>query len=425
MAVKLYNDTDIQNIADSIRAKNGSGSTYKVSEMSVAINGLEVLNGETVSITPSTSAQTITPSSGHNGITEVNVAAVTSSIDSNIQAGNIKKDVSILGVTGTLNEGITPTGELAITSNGTYNVIDYASANVNVPEKQLGTKTITANGTYKATDDNLDGYSEVEVATSGVNIDDYFRDTLTAGTYNYPGYIAAIKKIKSPLVISGSNASYMFGYSKLDELPVINTSSVTNMSQMFQYSAATTLDLSSFNTSNVTNMRRMFYNSKATTLDLSNFDTSKVNDMYGMFDGCKVTTLDLSNFNTSNVNDMEYMFNNSKVTTLDLSNFDTSKIKYISDIFSSCWDLTNIIGCLQNLGQAYDTSKNANYSYYTLSLSNSNSLTHDSLMNIINGLYDIATKGVKTQSLVLGSTNLAKLTAEEIAIATNKGWSVS
>lgn len=31
----------------------------------------------------------------------------------------------------------------------------------------LGTKTITSNGTYKATDDNLDGYSEVEVAISG------------------------------------------------------------------------------------------------------------------------------------------------------------------------------------------------------------------------------------------------------------------
>ena len=242
----------------------------------------------------------------------------------------------------------------------------------------------------------------------------------------------------------------MFAYSKLDEIPVINTSSVTNMSQMFynsktttldlsgfdtgkvtnmsamfDSSAATTLDLSSFNTSNVTNMRRMFYNSKATTLDLSGFDKSKVDDIYGMFDGCKVTTLDLSNFNTSNVNDMEYMFNNSKVTTLDLSNFDTSKIKYISDIFSSCWDLTNITGCLQNLGQAYDTSKNANYSYYTLSLSDSNSLTHDSLMNIINGLYDIATKGCNAQKLILGTTNINKLTSEEIAIATEKGWTVS
>ena len=75
-------------------------------------------------------------------------------------------------------KGITPTKELAITSNGTYNVIDYASANVNVPQKQLGTKTITANGIYKAIDDNLDGYSEVDVETSGVDINDYFVTTI-------------------------------------------------------------------------------------------------------------------------------------------------------------------------------------------------------------------------------------------------------
>ena len=46
-------------------------------------------------------------------------------------------------------------------------------------------------------------------------------------------------------------------------------------------------------------------------------------------------------------------------------------------------------------------------------------------MNVINNLYDIATKGCKSQSLQLGSDNLAKLTEEEIAIAINKGWTVS
>ena len=57
---------------------------------------------ETKTITPTTSQQTITPTSGKMGISEATVEAVTSSIDQNIQAGNIKKDVSILGVTGTL-----------------------------------------------------------------------------------------------------------------------------------------------------------------------------------------------------------------------------------------------------------------------------------------------------------------------------------
>jgi len=63
------------------------------------------LKGETKTVTPTTSQQTITPSSGKNGITEVTVEAVTSSIDANITASNIKKNVEILGVTGTLEEG--------------------------------------------------------------------------------------------------------------------------------------------------------------------------------------------------------------------------------------------------------------------------------------------------------------------------------
>lgn len=59
-----------------------------------------VLDGETVSVTPTTSAQTITPTAPKNGITEVSVAAVTAAIDANIIAGNIKNGVEILGVMG-------------------------------------------------------------------------------------------------------------------------------------------------------------------------------------------------------------------------------------------------------------------------------------------------------------------------------------
>lgn len=40
MALKLYSDTDIQNIANAIRAKNGSSDTYKVSEMATAIQNI-------------------------------------------------------------------------------------------------------------------------------------------------------------------------------------------------------------------------------------------------------------------------------------------------------------------------------------------------------------------------------------------------
>jgi len=103
---------------------------------------------------------------------------------------------------------------------------------------------------------------------------------------------------------------------------------------------------------------------------------------------------------------------------------DLSKVTNVLQMFLTCYALTTL-GGFQNLGMAYDTNQNANYNYYTLALSDSTKLTHDSLMNVINNLYDIATKGCNAQQLILGSTNLAKLTAEEIAIATNKGWTVS
>ena len=57
-----------------------------------------VLQNKTV--TPTTSQQTITANVGYDGLGTVTVAAVTAAIDANIVAGNIKKDVEILGVTG-------------------------------------------------------------------------------------------------------------------------------------------------------------------------------------------------------------------------------------------------------------------------------------------------------------------------------------
>ena len=49
---------------------------------------------------PSVNQITVTPPTGYFGLSSVTINAVTSSIDSNIQAGNIKSGVSILGVIG-------------------------------------------------------------------------------------------------------------------------------------------------------------------------------------------------------------------------------------------------------------------------------------------------------------------------------------
>ena len=46
MALKLYNESDIQDIADSIRAKNGTQNTYKVSQMADAIDEIPSGGGD-------------------------------------------------------------------------------------------------------------------------------------------------------------------------------------------------------------------------------------------------------------------------------------------------------------------------------------------------------------------------------------------
>ena len=48
-------------------------------------------------------------------------------------------------------------------------------------------------------------------------------------------------------------------------------------------------------------------------------------------------------------------------------------------------------------------------------------LSQEVLLRFINNLVEVTT----SPTLKLGATNLAKLTEEQIAIATNKGWTVT
>ena len=176
-------------------------------------------------------------------------------------------------------------------------------------------------------------YTKMYITAFGGDINEYFSDTISGGSSSSPGFLKTIKKMRSPLTINGTDASYMFYNCNLEELPQIDTSNVTNMKYMFTRSTATTLDLSSFNTSKVTNMSNMFANSAATTLDLSNFDTSNVTNISSMFASSAATTIDLSNFDISKATSTISMFENSKVTTLDIRNFDFTNVIYYNDMF--------------------------------------------------------------------------------------------
>lgn len=175
-----------------------------------------------------------------------------------------------------------------------------------------------------------------------------------------------------------------------------------------------------------TNTSNMFRSCKqATILDLRNLDLSRSNTMANMFTDCSnLTNIDLSDLDISEVTTMIAMFSGcTKLTDINLSNLSAEKVINVNNMFTNCTSLENIIG-FPNFGKGYLTTTAANSTAYALNLSASSNLTYDSLMNVINSIYDIASAGCKTQKLILGN-NLEKLTQEEIQIATDKGWTVS
>lgn len=182
-----------------------------------------------------------------------------------------------------------------------------------------------------------------------------------------------------------------------------DTANVIDMSGMF-YDCYLLTNIPLFDTSKVTKMSEMFYYcTKLTTVP--RFDTSKVTNMSDMFRSCS-NLATVPQLDTSNVTNMETMFYNcTKLTTVP--RFDTSKVTNMNYMFSNCG----------NLEEIHMININAN-----LDISASTKFTREALLEIIGNL-KAQTSGTKT--LTMGATNLAKLTDEDKAIATNKGWTLA
>ena len=205
-----------------------------------------------------------------------------------------------------------------------------------------------------------------------------------------------------------TSMGFMFeGCSSLTSIPLLDTTNVTNMSNMF-YDCKLLTTIPLLNTSKVINMSNMFYGCTSLT-SIPLLDTSNVTDMRNMFYNCTSLT-SIPQLNTSNVTTMYQMFNScSSLTSIPL--LDTSYVNDMNYFFG--W---SNIDTLTDLGGF----KNLSISITSYFLDVCPNLTVESLMNVINNLATVSGK-----TLSFGSTNLNKLTAEQIAIATAKGWTLT
>jgi len=101
-------------------------------------------------VSPTTETQTILPTEGFDGFKKVEVDAVNAEIDSNITAENIKKDVTILGVTGLYEAPTIPEyeGNYEVTENNITlattgkQLTDDITVNIEIPENPLDNATV-------------------------------------------------------------------------------------------------------------------------------------------------------------------------------------------------------------------------------------------------------------------------------------------
>jgi hypothetical protein len=195
----------LTDVATSIKNKKGTTDKIPAEKFDTEIAGIDTLNGEDIIVTPTTKSQEITPSEGKNAITKVNVEAVTSDIDSNIVSNNIKKGVTVLGVEGTLEENIvkptqdktvapaineqtvTPDAGYELTSVTVEAVTSDIDSNIQPENIKKDTTILGITGTLEGTE-NLDT-ELAEQDTAVENLNDNIQDTILA-TYNFkPEYV--------------------------------------------------------------------------------------------------------------------------------------------------------------------------------------------------------------------------------------------
>ena len=364
------------------------------------INDINIeLQDKSITVTQN-GTQTVTPDTGYNALSSVEI---TTQFDGNLVGLDSSQATSV--------------GSSEITSRFLKSItsIDFANTNFSTYSYMFASMSalVRIGGTFDCT---------------GKTVSSMFRGCSS---------LAAI-----PTLTNTGNAlsmDYMFaGCKAITSIPLIDTSSVTSAQHMFSNCSALTT-IPALNMSNAHSFQNMFYKCSALTniqIPSIGATTDAQNGHYYMFYDCSslISTPSIDISGTTTLYGMFY--NCSSLVTINFVNTsNASTIKVLYNAFYGCTSLRTING-------AIDVGANTNWTgvfggdantYTTLleevrikklkvgwNISYLINLSHDSLVYLINNLQTVSS----TKTLTIGATNVAKLTEDEIAVGTNKGWTI-
>jgi surface protein len=244
-----------------------------------------------------------------------------------------------------------------------------------------------------------------------------------------------------------STSNMFYNCSSLTSIPQLDTSNAKNMNNMF-YNCKKIITIPQFDTSNATDLSYLMYHCD-NLQEIPQLVTSKATNLTSAFRYCAVIEtfpqIDISNVTSINnmLSNCAHLvsipdFNGYKLTSYGNSSanswlYGCSSLQSIGVI--DCDSVTNIgyvlgnttnnnlthLGGFRNLGKASSVS-NTNTTCFLYFAPN---LTYESVMNVINLLYDRAANGLSTLTLKLHTNHMAMLSDDDKAIATNKGWTLT
>jgi len=239
----------------------------------------------------------------------------------------------------------------------------------------------------------------------------YLENSLTTSTNTHTCFQKCLSIVFKNLNINANSVYFFNSFSLLHYMKLIDC---TINASTFEFTR-TYFRKAEFVNSKIINVKSLdngftrLYSLSSIKNMIDNMQFNSLNNMrYCFQDSCILENIEY--IDTSLVTNFQHCFyNDFNLKTIE--NLDFYSATNVDAVFSNCINLIAI-------------NNVENIKINGINISSCVLLNHDTLIRFLNALYNYS-NSEETYAIIFGATNLAKLTDEELAIAQNKGWTVS